>query len=149
MGTRALFTDFAEIRFLCKPESTSASAADAPLSGSKIQTNTLRAAGAHPIQCRQQMDPRPNATVMGAQRDNSENGGKPQLKLEVAKPTISSAGSAPDLHRAPLEAAARAAVSLHCCRASHSILCRCTRRGLGISRLPPALLAGRVSSSEL
>lgn len=68
-------TNFAEIRFLREPESTSTLAADAPLSGSKSQTDMVRAAGAHPIQRRQRLEPLPNATVVAAQRDNSENGG--------------------------------------------------------------------------
>ena len=129
IGTQAFFTNFAEIRFLRQPESTSTSAAAALLSGSKSLTDMVRAAGAHPIHCQQQLEPVPNATVMGAQRDNSENGGKPQLNPEVAKPTMSSAGAeghwanpAPTCTaspRAPVNTAARAVVPAPCTAAEH------------------------------
>lgn len=77
IGTQAFFTNFTEIRFLCEPESTITLAVDAPLPGSKSQTNTMRAAEANPIQVPEQLEPLPNATVVDAERDKSENDGNP------------------------------------------------------------------------
>lgn len=129
IGIQAFFTNFTEIRFLRQPESTSTSAAAAPPPGSKTQTDMVRAAGAHPVQHRQQLEPLPNATVMGAQRDNSENGGKPQLNPAnhllcrvfcrgrggPANPVPTCTASP----RAPVNADARAVVSAPSAAAEH------------------------------
>lgn len=49
IDTQAFFTNFTGIRFPCDPESTSASAEDALLSGCKNQNDKERAVGAHPV----------------------------------------------------------------------------------------------------
>lgn len=122
------FLQTTEIRCLRQPESTSTSAAAAPPSGSKTQTD-MRAAGAHPMQRRQQLEPLPNTTVGVLKGTTQKMVGNPSS----TQPTTSSAGSSAGAEgdranpvptctaspQAPMNAAAQAVVSALSAAAEH------------------------------